>query len=102
MSLFNDKPTQLSIIQGKIIQSGSCTDVIGGTMTAATFDGNGSSLITWAPAFISAPLACLTVMSGIGGSALTASNYLVMLTGVTVSNAYVASFQGSGITLGLS
>lgn len=104
MALFNDKPTQLAMILGKYVMSGGCTDVIGGTMTAGTADANGSALITFAPPFISAPVVIAQLQAGVGGggAALTASNYSWMVTGVTVSNCYIATLNGSGCTYSFS
>ena len=97
MVVLNDKPTQLGMIVGKYVYSGGCTDVIGGTMTAGTADA-ASALITFAPPFISAPVVNVTVQAGIG-AVMTASNWLVGVTGVTVSNAYIMTPSGSGCTI---
>lgn len=80
---------QLAIIAGKVVLSGGCTDVIGGTMTAGAMTN--SCLLTFAPAFVSAPIMIGSVMAGIGGggAAMTGSNFTIGFTGVTVSNAYV-------------
>lgn len=85
MALFHDKPTQLAMICGKVVLTGNCTDVIGGTMTAGTFDVDGSGLLTWAPPFISAPIILGTSNSG----ALTVTSPTVRFTGVGVSTAYL-------------
>ena len=104
MSLFHGKNVQLGYIVGKINQSGSCTDVIGGTMTAGTFDSAGSGLITFAPPFVSAPIVQVSIQGGIdgGGATLTASNYLVQMTGVGVSNVSIAGTEGSGLIVGIT
>jgi len=104
MSLFHGKETRLGYIIGKIIQSGNCTDVIGGTLTNGTFDGEGSGLITFAPPFISAPTINVSIQAGLegGGAVLTASNYFVSVTGVTVGTCYVQGTQGSGLTIGFT
>jgi hypothetical protein len=96
-----DMNGQLGMIVGKYVMSGGCTDVIGGTMTAGTMSA--SALITFAPPFISAPTIVGSVMGGIGGggAVLTASNYLIGFTGVTVSNAYLMSFEGSGCVVSI-
>jgi hypothetical protein len=101
MALFNDKPTQLAMIAGKYEMSAGCTGVIGGTMTAAAMTA--SALLTFAPPFISAPIIVASIQSGIiGGAVLTASNFLVSFTGVTVSNAYISMLGGgSGATVGI-
>ena len=102
MALFNAPPPQLATIIGKYVFSGSCTDVIGGTMTAgATTAAQASALLTWAPAFKSAPVIIGTMMSGPD----TTTSPTVRFTGVTVSNAYVAVAGGaspiSGVTVGI-
>jgi len=98
--LFHDKPTQLAMIAGKYVMSGGCTDVIGGTMTAGAMTA--SALLTFAPAFISAPSLFATVQEGItGGAVMTASNFQVQFTGVTVSNAYLSTLNASGCTISI-
>ena len=102
MALLNANiDSQFGVIVGKYVQSGACTDVIGGTMTAGSMSA--SALLTFAPPFVSAPVIVGSVMAGIGGggAVLTASNYFVGFTGVTVSNAYVMTFEGSGCVVGI-
>lgn len=93
MALFNDKPTQFGFIVGHIAGSGSATGVIGGTMTAGTFDSGGSALITFAPPFISAPI---VVAQALSAAATTASIMAVNVTGVTVSNCYIQYYASGG------
>jgi hypothetical protein len=93
MTLFNDKPTQLATIVGKYVCSGGCTDVIGGTMTAGTADAGGSALITWAPAFISAPV---IIAQGFSAAGTTSTLMGCLVTGVTVSNAYIECYASGG------
>ena len=93
--LLNDKQTKFAMIVGKYVCSGGFTDVIGGTMTAGAMTN--SVLLTWAPPFISAPSVLVSVQSGIdGGAIMTGSNFFVALTGVGVSNAYLAVLNGGG------
>jgi hypothetical protein len=101
MTLLNDKPSQLAMIVGNYVQSGGCTEVIGGTLTAGTMSA--SALLTFAPAFISAPSLFASVKAGIaGGAVMTASNFQVAFTGVTVSNAYLINIGGgSGCTVSI-
>lgn len=92
---------QLGFIVGKYVMSGACTDVIGGTMTAGAMSA--SALLTFAPPFVSAPVIVASIMAGLEGGAavFTASNYSLMLTGVTVSNAYVATLGASGCVVSI-
>jgi len=83
--LLHDKDPQVALIFGKCPTSGNFSQVIGGTMTAGTWDDETSSLITWAPPFISAPILIGTLMSG----GLTTTSPVVRFSGVGVSNAYV-------------
>ena len=93
MTLLHNKPTKLSIIAGKVVLSGSCTDVIGGTMTAGTFDSAGSGLITFSPAFISAPIVFAQAASA---ASTTATIMPVAVTGVTVSNCSIECYASGG------
>lgn len=99
MTTFHGKPPQLAIIAGKIVMSGNCTDVIGGTMTAGTFDGDSSGLITWTPPFKSAP----TVMASLNSGGATTTSPVVRITGVGVGTAYVTMGESplSGFTVGI-
>lgn len=102
MSLFNAIPPQMAVIMGKYIFSGNCTGVIGGTLTAgATTAANNSALLTWSPAFVSAPIIVASINSG----ALTTTSPVVRFTGVGVSNAYIALAGGasplSDVTVGI-
>lgn len=101
MSLFNAVPVQMAMIAGKYVMSGGCTDVIGGTMTAGAMSA--SALLTFAPPFVSAPIIVGSVMAGLagGGAVLTASNYLIGFTGVTVSNAYLMTLGASGCVIAI-
>lgn len=93
MVLLHDKGTKLAILAGKLKLSSAFTDVIGGTMTVGTADGDGSALITWAPAFISAPIVVGTAFSA-GATSTTIMG--VQFTGVTVSNAYIECYASGG------
>ena len=84
---------QVSIIAGKYVLSGSCTDVIGGTMTAGSADSAGSNLITWSPAFVSAPMVFANAFSA---ASTTATIMPLAITGVTVSNCYVQCYASGG------
>lgn len=99
MVLLNNKPTELAMIAGKYVMSGSCTDVIGGTLTAGTPDNESSGLLTWAPPFNSAPMIFGTINSG----SVATSSPAVRFTGVGVSNAYVTMSENgdSGVTIGI-
>lgn len=102
MALFNAVPSKLGFIVGKYVFSGSCTDVYGGTLTAgATTAANNSALLTWSPAFISAPVLVAVINSGPG----TTTSPCVRFTGVGVSNAYIQLAAGaspiSGVTVGI-
>ena len=73
MALFKaNADNQLAMIAGKYVMSGSCTDVIGGTMTAGTMSA--SALLTFAPAFESAPIIVGSIMAGIGGGGAVLTN----------------------------
>lgn len=74
-------------IIGRITASGGATGVIGGTMTAGTFDSAGSGLITFAPAFKAVPTILATYQ---GFAANTANITAVQLSGAGVSNVYVS------------
>ena len=95
MVLLNAKPTQLAILVGHYVSSSGFTDVIGGTLTAGTADSEGSALITWAPAMISAPKIFLQPRSGGSANVL---DFNAFATGVTVSNAYIAQCLSGGQT----
>ena len=84
--LLHDKDPQVALIFGNCPTSGTFSQVIGGTMTAGTWDDETSALITWAPPFIVAPTLIATLMSG-GGITTSPT---VRFSGVTVSNAYVS------------
>ena len=100
--LLHNKPTQLGWIAGKYIVSGNCTDVIGGTLTAgSTTAAQASALLTWEPAFVSAP----TILATINSGGATTTSPSARFTGVTVSNAYIAIAGGaspiSDVTVGI-
>ena len=93
MALFHGKETRLGYIIGKVVLSGSCTDVIGGTMTAGAFDAEGSGLITFAPPMVTAPIILANAFSA---GAVTGSLMPVNITGVTVSNFYIEYYASGG------
>lgn len=93
MVLFHDKGTKMAILAGKLTLSGGFTDVIGGRMTVGTADGDGSALITWAPAFISAPV---IVAQAFSAASTTTTIMGVALTGITVSNASIECYASGG------
>jgi len=93
MVLLNDKPSQLAMMAGKLVLSGSFTGVIGGKMTCGTADAHGSAQITWAPPFITAPIILGQTFSAV---ATTASGLGVFFTAVTVSNADVVCYASGG------
>lgn len=87
MTNLHNKPSKIAFIAGKIKASGSCSQVIGGTMTAGTFGAAGSGLITFDPPFISTP-AIFASLEGWG--VYTSNKTCVQLTGAGVSSVYVA------------
>jgi len=93
MALFNAVPIQMAMIAGKVVGSGSCTGVIGGTMTAGSFDSGGSALITRAPAFKTAPI---VVGNAFSAAATTGSIMPINISGVTVSNCTVQYYASGG------
>ena len=88
--LLHNKTTKVGIIGCRFSSSGSVDSggntFGGGVMTCGTMDANGSALISF-PAFISAPTIVGTYQ---GFGARTANISSLMLTGVTVSNAYIS------------
>ena len=100
MTLFHVKPPQLAFIAGKIVCSGSATGVIGGTMTAGTFDNESSALIEWQPPFVSAPQILASINSGLNA---TITSPVVRFSGVTACGAYMTMGETglSGATIGI-
>ena len=76
----------MGMVAGNIVVSGASTNVVGGPMTAGTFDADGSGLLTFA-AFKQVPIVVGTVING-GDTTTSVGGYLTF-TGVTVSNAYL-------------
>jgi hypothetical protein len=106
MSLFHGKDVGLAYLVGTVTQSGAnASNVIGGAMTVGSWDANGSAAITFTPPFVqTAPIVQVSIQKGIGGggAAMTASNYLIQLTGITSSGFSIASVAGSGTVIGIT
>ena len=100
MTLLHGKPPQLAFIAGKYVFSNGCTDVIGGTLTAATPDNETSALLTWQPCFASAPMIVASINSGLDA---TTSSPVVRFSGVTACGGYVSIGEHglTNVTIGI-
>lgn len=99
MAVLHDKSPELAVIAAKLVMSTGCTDAIGCVMTSGTPDNETSALLTWEPAFVSAPIAFATINSG----GATTTSPMVRFTGVGVTTAYITYGESplSGVTIGI-
>ena len=97
MSIFHRGGTgrggNVGFVGGRVVASGAATNVVGGTLTAASWDGDASGVLTWTPLFkvapniVCSPASNAMVTVQLTGLGTNTAGFYVITSGATASAA---------------